>query len=351
MDTSNRLSRKCIASTLAPRQPATPGAPALATQDVADWYDGGARIAYDPALHTLGETAAPWRVFVRHEGPTEHAVTFLPGFPDGSSCWAKVRPHLPAANEMPKLFVEYLGMGDSDTPDASYRYSTAERTDLVEALWRHLGVQSTTVVAFDFSSLVILEHLRRRLDRARAGQPQGGPLLRGVLIFNGGLYTDGHSHPWWTTPLLSQPGGWMGPALAAVSMRLFMLMGGAMWSPRFGGRLEAGRRVRASLQRRGGMRYLDRAAGFVAEHRAQGERLDFGALYDAWHRQVPFLVGGSIEDVFEPRQVDLAERRLGARGLQVERLPGGHMTTDEQPAALGALIARFEHEQERRDGA
>ena len=123
------------------------------------------------------------------------------GYPDGSFGWAKVQPHLPSAAEMPKLFVEYVGMGDSDKPN-DYAYSTAERTDLVEALWRDLSVQSTTLVAFDFSSLVVLEHLRRRLERAERGQPVGGPAIRGVVIFNGGLFTDGHSHPWYTTPIL-----------------------------------------------------------------------------------------------------------------------------------------------------
>ena len=49
---------------------------------------------------------------------------------------------------MPKLFVEYLGMGDSDKPK-DYAYSTAERADLIEAIWRDLGVQSTTLVAFE----------------------------------------------------------------------------------------------------------------------------------------------------------------------------------------------------------
>jgi pimeloyl-ACP methyl ester carboxylesterase len=103
---------------------------------------------------------------------------------------------------MPKLFVEYVGMGDSDKPK-DYAYSTAERTDLVEAIWRDLSVQSTTtLVAFDFSSLVVLEHLRRRLERSERGEPPGGPDIRGVFIFNGGLFTDGHSHPWYTTPML-----------------------------------------------------------------------------------------------------------------------------------------------------
>jgi pimeloyl-ACP methyl ester carboxylesterase len=120
---------------------------------------------------------------------------------------------------MPKLFIDYIGMGDSDKPK-DYAYSTAERTDLVEAMWRDLSVRSTTLVAFDFSSLVVLEHLRRRLERAERGEPVGGPEIRGVFIFNGGLFADGHSHPWYTTPMFAPPppprppGRW--PSLHAV---------------------------------------------------------------------------------------------------------------------------------------
>ena len=40
--------------------------------------------------------------------------------------------------------------------------------------------------------------------------------------------------------------------------------------------------------------------------------------------------------------VDFAQERLGKLGLQIERLPGGHLTTNEQPEALAALIAKFE---------
>jgi pimeloyl-ACP methyl ester carboxylesterase len=165
----------------------TPSAPA--------WFAGAERVGYDPKAHAIVAVQdARLKIFLRREGDLAHAVSFLPGFPDGSFGWAKVRAHLPNAAEMPKLFVEYVGMGDSDKPK-DYAYSTAERADLIEAIWRDLGVQSTTLVAFDFSSLVVLEHLRRRLERLERGLSARGPEIRGVFLFNGGLFTDAHSHP------------------------------------------------------------------------------------------------------------------------------------------------------------
>jgi len=166
------------------------------------WFAGGERIGYDPNARAIVQIpGGALRVCLRREGDLAHAVCFLPGFPDGSFGWAKVLPYLPSRAEMPKLFLDYVGMGDNDKPK-DYAYSTAERTDLVEAIWRDFGVQSTMLVAFDFSSLVVLEHLRRRLERAGRGEPAGGPEIRGVFIFNGGLFTDRHSHPWYTTPML-----------------------------------------------------------------------------------------------------------------------------------------------------
>src|SRR5258707_356988 len=123
------------------------------------WFSGGERVGYDPKARAIVRAqGSALNVFLRREGDLAHAVSFLPGFPDGSCGWAKVLPHLPNAAEMPKLFVEYVGMGDSDKPKG-YAYSTAKRTDLVEAIWRDFSVQSTTLVAFDFSSIVVMVHL------------------------------------------------------------------------------------------------------------------------------------------------------------------------------------------------
>jgi len=321
-------------------QPAAPEKVA-GTPSAQAWFAGGERVGYDPKARAIvAAQGAPLHVFLRREGDLPHAVSFLPGFPDGSFGWAKVLPHLPNATEMPKLFVEYVGMGDSDKP-RDYAYSTAERTGLVEAIWRDFGVQSTTLVAFDFGSLVVLEHLRRRLERSERGEPAGAPDIRGVFIFNGGLFTDGHSHPWYTTPILRRLPRPLTPWVGR-SFVMFKRLAGVMWSK--GYRVTDGevRELYNAMDRHDGLFYLARAADFAADHKAQRDRLDFGRLFKAYRGQFPFLVGGSDEDPFEHRQVDLAHERLGKLGLQIERLPGGHLTTHEQPEALAALIAKFE---------
>jgi len=307
------------------------------------WFAGGERLGYDPKTRALvSEQSAPLGVFLRREGDLTHAVSFLPGFPDGSFGWTKVLPYLPKAAQMPKLFVEYVGMGDSDKPK-DYVYCTAERADLVEAIWRHCGVESTTLVAFDFSSLVVLEHLRRRLERAEQGEAAGGPEIRGVFIFNGGLLRDGHTHPWYTTPMLRRLPNWARRGVGR-PFALFKRMPGVrrMWSKGYGVTEVELRELHNAMDRHDGLFYLAAAARFLLDHKAQGDRLDFGQLFRAYHNQFPFLVGGSDEDPFEHRQVDLAQERLGKLGLQIERLPGGHLTTHEQPEALAALIAKFE---------
>ena len=313
------------------------------------WFAGGERVGYDPkARAILGAQGAPLNVFLKLEGDLTHAVSFLPGFPDGSFGWAKVLPHLPNAAEMPKLFVEYVGMGDSDKPK-DYAYSTAERTDLVEAIWRDLGVRSTTLAAFDFSSLVILEHLRRRIERSERGEAPDGPDIRGVFIFNGGLFTDGHTHPWYTTPMLRRLPN-RARRRVGRPFALFKRMPGVrkMWSKGYQVTDAELGELHSAMDRHDGLFYLAAAAGFVADHQAQGDRLDFGPLFQAYRDQFPFLVGGSDEDPFEHRQVDLARERLGNLGLRIERLPGGHLTTHEQPEALAALIAKFEQGRARK---
>ena len=62
------------------------------------WFAGGERVGYDlKARAIVAAEDAPLRILLRREGDVAHAVTFLPGFPDGSFGWAKVLPYLPNA--------------------------------------------------------------------------------------------------------------------------------------------------------------------------------------------------------------------------------------------------------------
>ncbi|RZT16851.1 hypothetical protein EV649_4384 [Kribbella sp. VKM Ac-2569] len=177
------------------------------------WFVGGRRVRYDPKTARVvpdGEAAAGsgvLKVFERTTaGPGGDAVwlTLLPGFPDGSYGWAQVDRLLPAGLG-PRLYVEPVGQGDSDKPKR-YRHSTYGRADLVEALWRHHGVRRTVVVTFDYGSLALLELLRRRLESDRTA-----PAIAAVLMVNGGLFADAHTHPWQGTPMLRSP---LGAAIA-----------------------------------------------------------------------------------------------------------------------------------------
>jgi pimeloyl-ACP methyl ester carboxylesterase len=173
-----------------------------------------------------------------------------------------------------------------------------------------------------------------------------------VFIFNGGLFADGHTHPWYTTPLLRRlphrARGGVGRPFG-----LFKRMPGlrTMWSEGYRVTDAEIRELHSVMDRHDGLFYLAAAAGFVVDHKTQGDRLDFGPLFEAYRDQFPFLVGGSGEDPFEHRQVELAQERLGKLGLQIERLPGGHLTTAEHPGALAALIAQFEERLPKRRSA
>src|SRR6516164_5094600 len=90
----------------------TPSAEASETPSAEAWFAGGERTGYDPKSHSIVPTrGSPLNVFLRSDGDLTRAVTFLPGFPDGSFGWAKVRPYLPGPAVMPKLFLDYVGMG------------------------------------------------------------------------------------------------------------------------------------------------------------------------------------------------------------------------------------------------
>ncbi|HYZ00497.1 MAG TPA: alpha/beta hydrolase [Candidatus Binatia bacterium] len=311
----------------------------------AEWFAGGRRIWYDPkTARVLTEeeaaaTPSALRVFERVEAAGHNAdtawLTLLPGFPDGSYGWAKVDRMLDDGLG-PRLYVEPIGQGDSDKP-RHYRYSTFERADLVEALWRHHGVRRTVVVTFDYTSLALLEVLRRQLDRSKSGGTVT-PVITAALMVNGGLFADAHTHAWQGTPLLRSPLGALGMrswqrsprAFAASMVRARMYARGHRPAP------EELTEVWSAITRRDGAAFAHDAAGFVDEHRHQGQRWDLASIARELDGSVALYVGGSDEDAYEHRQIPATRRRVPE--AEILSFPGGHLTTSEHPDLLAGAI-------------
>jgi pimeloyl-ACP methyl ester carboxylesterase len=311
----------------------------------AEWFGGGQRIPYDPeAARVLTEeeaaaTPGALRVFERVVAAERDAdtvwLTLLPGFPEGSYGWAQVDGML-GDDLGPRLYVEPAGQGDSDKP-RDYPFSTVERANLVEALWRHHGVRRTVVVTFDYTSLALLELLRRQLERSTA-RDTAGPVITAVFMVNGGLFADMHTHPWQGTPLLRTPLGALGMRRAQRSSRVF---GTAMRQARMHSRgydpsPEELAEMWSAVTRRDGAAFLHNAAGFVGEHRRHAQRWDLAAIARDLDGMVAFYVGGSDEDPYEHRQIAATRERVPQ--AEVLTFPGGHLTTSEHPDLLAAAI-------------
>jgi pimeloyl-ACP methyl ester carboxylesterase len=312
----------------------------LVTAD--EWFAGGRRVSYDPAGRRIlpgTGSASTLRVFERLAEPAggtaEDAVwlTMLPGFPDGSYGWAQVDPLL--GDELtPRLYVEPVGQGESDKP-RDYPYSTMERADLVQALWRHHGVRQTVVVAFDYTSLAVLELLRRQLER-----PDGSPetTIIAVFMINGGLFADRHSHPLLGTPLLRSRLGAYGMRQWQASLPPFAISmrRAKMYSRRYRPTQEELAQMWSAITRRDGAAFAHNAAGFLAEHGQNADRWDLAAIDRELDGTVALYVGGSEQDAYEHRQLPATRSR--APRVPVLTFPGGHLTTSEHPDLLAQQI-------------
>jgi pimeloyl-ACP methyl ester carboxylesterase len=311
----------------------------------AEWFAGGQRIGYDPAAgRVLTETEAAatpgaLRVFERVAAAQQDAgivwLTLLPGFPDGSYGWAQVDRIL-GEQPGPRLHVEPVGQGDSDKP-RDYPYSTMERADLVQALWRHHGVRRTVVVTFDYTSLALLELLRRQVERATSPDTAGSAIMAALMV-NGGLFADAHTHPWQGTPLLRTPLGALGMRRAQRSPRVFAtaMTQARMYSRGYRPTPEELTEMWSAVTRRDGAAFLHNAAGFVSEHRRHARRWDLAAIARELDGTVALYVGGSDEDPYEHRQIPATRERVPQAGVLT--FPGGHLTTSEHPDLLAAAI-------------
>lgn len=294
-----------------------------------DWFDTGSRLSYK-GLHAFNK-------FITYpKQDPKNAISFLPGFPSGSYDWAKIDARIEEQHPLTRLYVEYIGQGESDKPE-DYPYSTFERADLVEAMWKYHHIESTFVVTFDYSSLVAMELLRRQMEKIDKGIKPSTVITK-VLLINGGYFPDGHSHPIMTTPLLNTWLGKRSTIKAQSSKTVFNRMLKGMWSKNYQVSDAELAEVWDAIRRRNGMLFLHHAAGFVTEHKANGQRLNLLSIVEKMHPSVQFYIVGSDKDQFEPRQVTLAKERIAKYGVDIQIIPSGHMITMEQPQLLADKI-------------
>lgn len=313
------------------------------------WFSLGNRLIYDHRIKTIvnnnnntGDKDTSIRIWNRIVDGTYASdgwLTMMPGFPDGSYGWSSTEQYIKDADKIPRLYVEYVGMGDSDKPEG-YKYGVKERADMVEALWKHHNIKLTSLVTFDFSSLVALELLSRQITRIEMGA-DSSTIIDKVFFINGGLFADAHSHPLLTTPLLKTTFGRMGAKMAQNSKRTFNMMIRDLWSKEYGVTKEELAENHKAVGRRGGAVFMSNAAGFVDEHKKNANRWDFKRIFDATYPNIRYIVAGSEKDKFEYKQVEKAKEELMYRGLEVVMFPGGHMTTSEYPDLIAKTILRM----------
>lgn len=87
-----------------------------------EWFSAGERVGYDAERPGINPRS-PLRAFIRRAAGTGVTRTFLPGWPDGSYGWAKVEAFLSSRFHFPRIYLDYIGHGDSDKP-RDYPYST-----------------------------------------------------------------------------------------------------------------------------------------------------------------------------------------------------------------------------------
>ena len=312
-----------------------------------EWFNSGIRLPYDPMTKSIKEEGSPallnslfvfTKLITYSKQDPKSTISFLPGFPSGSYDWAKIDALIEEQHPLTRLYVEYIGQGESDKPE-NYPYSTFERADLVEAIWKYHHIDSTFVVTFDYSSLVAMELLRRQQEKIDKGIKPSTVITK-VLFINGGYFPDGHSHPIFTTPLLKTRLGKRSTIRAQTSDYVFNRMLKGLWSKKYQVAEAELAEVRDTIRRRNGMLFLHYAAGFVGEHKANGQRLNLLSIVEKMYPHVRFYIIGSDKDQFEPKQVILAKERLARYGVDIQVISGGHMITMEQPQLLADKIVK-----------
>jgi pimeloyl-ACP methyl ester carboxylesterase len=271
------------------------------------------------------------RLAVHDEG-TGPAVTFLHGYPSSSLDAVPVFDRLRGERRLVAL--DLPGFGASAKP-VDHPYSIHGAADAVEALWAHLGLAGTVVIAHDYSVSVAQELLARRLDDPGRPVP-----ITGVVWSNGGLWPDLHRQTLGQQLLLDPEHG----AAVAEAMDEAALTGAleGTWGTRRPMTEAESHGIWRSMEHDGGSKIAHRLLHYVADRLEHRDRWA-AALETA---PVPMrFVWGDLDPVSGAHVAERMEERLPGwppeRALL--RLPDvGHWPPLEAPDEVAAAVKELD---------
>jgi pimeloyl-ACP methyl ester carboxylesterase len=257
--------------------------------------------------------------------PGGHVLTFLHGYPSAS---VDLAPVLERLEGWRAVTLDLPGFGGSSAP-RGHPQSIHAAADAVEALWAHLGVTDTLLVAHDYSVSVAQELLARRVE---------GTLpvtVTGVVWMNGGLYPDLH-RPTLGQQILLDPE--KGEGLAAAMTREVFLDGlRGTWGERIPMDDALVVPIWDSMEEGGGAARLHELLHYLADRRTHEAR--WRSALEGCDLPMTF-VWGDLDPVSGAHMVVRVVERLPA--ARVVRLADvGHWplleAPDEVAAAIGAM--------------
>jgi pimeloyl-ACP methyl ester carboxylesterase len=220
------------------------------------WWKGGDHLT----LALPGHHQQQVRLFYRLQG-TGPWLTLVHGFPTCSWDWQKIAA--PLARRHRLLLIDLLGYGDSDKP-AHHRYSCIEHADLIEATWRHLGIEETSMLAHDVGSTITQELL------ARQKEGQVGTRIVTAILLNSALYVE-YYRPLLITRLMRHP--LTGPFIArGMNERAFTRSLSRLFSEQHPLSAMDAHQYWLALQKHQGARNVHELVQFIAEKKRYRQR-------------------------------------------------------------------------------
>ena len=255
--------------------------------------------------------------------PAGRPLTFLHGYPSASVDLAPVLERL--GEGWRAVTLDLPGFGGSSAP-MGHPHSIHAAADAVEALWSHLGLAETLLVAHDYSVSVAQELLARRVEGTL-------PLtVTGVVWMNGGLYPDLH-RPTLGQQILLDPEPGAGLA-AAMTRDMFLDALGGTWGERVPMDDELVVPIWESMDEGGGVARMHELLHYIADRRTHEAR--WRSALEGCDLPMAF-VWGDLDPVSGAHMIARVEERLPA--ARIHRLADvGHWPLLEAPDEVVAAI-------------